>query len=1274
MESSSGVQEYLGGNEPVEVIRTRSSPFGIPLLQCGTSHMIDNQSVSSAEEEEDDDDDDDASRYDQPNRDTSLMEDDEEENDGELSLQLTRSASSANNNNDADRNYHPALITAEYAEGQEAMWNEDECSTVVSVLVKPDPVAKHKKKGRFGGLRRLVPAITIPEDKEVELPQKVHVRKMKMKKTVVLLPQQGDEGAKTLVEANVKQEAAINMVKARQLLDQALLAEGENRLEDSEKLAKTAFSLASIARRMMTQPEEQPELETVLSVLAEKGEHAAFEHQQIVITQTFEESKSIAETPTKSKRNGVMSAASECANRAKHYLESILPKNVEKELQESLSQEIMASDTISTLGLKSDTSEYEMRPAPSNPTKSYTNMDLMSISSLNEILDGPEDDGNNENKPPSPRQMLPVIDVPNRTPSSKVQAPSKKWISLSPKFHTKLSVKTEESQEESEIPDKPKASTPNQKDIEKLKPSSTPEKEEAPLKPKKKWGLLKKLRRNNKQGNKETPDIVPEPTKTLEDESQMEEMSKASEVDEVSQDSNEIPPLTDGPSASFESASGGSKTSRYHIGKKNSSSEEKKSIASESVGKSQQQQDDEKSQQQDVEKSKSVESIRHLDTSKSDWDQTPAFERHPVRKMPVKELEIKVILAPTRASGVTTTPAISVDQSLKRSESDWDEATGPRKKLMQKKSIASLSSDESSARETASRTEERSQQDKPISETPMSQWTASVMTHGRDFRSTQGNTGTETVVETVAESEMEESQTQTQTQSRHSKEEEASMPVSAYESTASATEHGSSKGKRSEKSEAESKSESRQSESKKSRESFPHPTEESTQAGKDSLIDFVISPRRANVITPGGRRPFETDEPSKIMIPTLHPIGEQNIEEEANEEDYEQHSSVNLAPKADKQPKIMRRISSLFGPRKAKGQHPVEESFDIEKQDSGEKDLAKAISDGNMRAYGTNLNAENAQSITTPSQAMSQGKSVEGTENDETSTVLVLEQALSNAEKKAEEANLEVETAPFPHRKSRRKHPSSRPVPLDLVDAIRMQAGLERNTRKDPVESAGRRESTADAPGTLQIETDGDNKDAHIDADEAPRMDPPKDDAASYRVLAPTPRQKKPSTEEEKGTEQGDNQTFDKSTEREDKNADQRRISELLYGPSTSSDSFAIQEKISSNGVEKGVYIGDLIGNVTSKDEVPVSDENGETPTEEDDSKNEDDHDGENAENENGENEQEPLDKENENVILSPKAGNNTPTPRGRLSLGSKRGPRKSMLSGIRNLISSSGQ
>ena len=372
-----------------------------------------------------------------PNRGSALIEDHIEDEINIPSLLLSGEEEGAEH-----PTFHPALKAAILAEGQEAMWVEDEASTIVDVTVieettsnvlkpsenvdgnnKQSKPTRRSSKFWFGTHKRSEQENAQDETKAKEnnLPKITiqQVRKKKIKKAVVLLPQlqqQGinhDEGAKALVEENIAQEAAVNMVKARHLLHKALVSAGTpgspgtDPLVESEKMAKIAFAHATAARRLMAVPEDGPDLDEILHNLSEQGEQAAHQHQRVFYSQSFEDINPNNEPKQKQPptKNGKF------ASKAIQYLESILPKNVDKNIERAVSDDIWTEDGLSTLGFHTDTFEYNLDEAPSKQVS--TNLDLVSLSSLNEILDGPLDK-NGENKPPSPRQALPIICVPQR--------------------------------------------------------------------------------------------------------------------------------------------------------------------------------------------------------------------------------------------------------------------------------------------------------------------------------------------------------------------------------------------------------------------------------------------------------------------------------------------------------------------------------------------------------------------------------------------------------------------------------------------------------------------------------------------------------------------------------------------------------------------------------------------------------------------------------------------------------------------------------------------
>jgi hypothetical protein len=328
--------------------------------------------------------------------------------------------------------------------------------------------------------------------------------------------------------------------------------------------------------------------------------------------------------------------------------------------------------------------------------------------------------------------------------------------------------------------------------------------------------------------------------------------------------------------------------------------------------------------------------------------------------------------------------------------------------------------------------------------------------------------------------------------------------------------------------------------------------DESTTSDKDSLIDFVISPRRANIVTPGGSKPYVAyrrgDELSTAMIPTLAAISERPSEVAGNE----------ATQGKDTKPK--KRFPGIFGNRMSKA-HPKSTILTVEKT------LKPLNTDKTLSGEGDDEPNTSVASSTTSKDR-----------HGESDSMMILNKVIETAVSKAEEANLEVMTAPFPHKRHHhRKLPGeTRPVPNDLVEAIRMQTGRERErTARAP------RESVGDAPG-VSFSMDPENDTTE---NEAPTgMDPTDEVVTSIRILAPTPRNR-PSTNGHAAfktkieTTETDEVTVPDGEGKEE-NAeikyDQRKVTERLYGPIESMDSFiGNHTKVEVN---KGVYIGDLLG------------------------------------------------------------------------------------------------
>lgn len=322
----------------------------------------------------------------------------------------------------------PTYSAAHMAEGQEAMWLEEEASctstAIAAALSKPTPASlrvKPPKKTLFNFLPKKTTqlqtdASAVKGASRSQQPKKQRFRKIQ--KSVVLLPQ-SDGNINPLVGANAAQEAAVNMNKARSLLNQALTVErGTTQLEDSEKMAKFAFVHAAVARRIMATVDEEATLDGYLENMSQKGEQAMSNHQRIVFSMSF------PDTP-KSKQPWTFSNVVDgYAAQAKQYLESILPKNVDPSFTDAMSEDVWSQGEISSLGFSAT---YQFNTPKlvhyvSPPPKTSHFSDVLSMSSLNEILDGEmeeeEDDDDeatesqsgddSESTVPNPKSVVPV--------------------------------------------------------------------------------------------------------------------------------------------------------------------------------------------------------------------------------------------------------------------------------------------------------------------------------------------------------------------------------------------------------------------------------------------------------------------------------------------------------------------------------------------------------------------------------------------------------------------------------------------------------------------------------------------------------------------------------------------------------------------------------------------------------------------------------------------------------------------------------------------------
>ena len=322
---------------------------------------------------------------------------------------------------------------ANLVEGQEAMWIEEEdlVSAFSSAVdsqnpPKPQPASAPQlvpKKRRFPFLPKKSSLASIPEPVPLSNPVLEPKKKKKVKKIKrsVVLVSSSENASNSLIEANAQQEAAINMAKARQLLNQALTVDGTPRLQDSEKLAKFAFQHAAAARRIMTSIDEEPDLDSYLTDMKEKGEQAALEHQRIVFSMSLPDTPESVPTWRLPSTRDLVKATEEYALRARHYLESILPTNIDPNLSESMSGDLWSDGDVSTLSFnKTYTFDHTLQVM--QPPTGSKSTDAISISSLNEILDGEGEESEDEDQfivlgkqdkyNTSPRKAIPIIDVP----------------------------------------------------------------------------------------------------------------------------------------------------------------------------------------------------------------------------------------------------------------------------------------------------------------------------------------------------------------------------------------------------------------------------------------------------------------------------------------------------------------------------------------------------------------------------------------------------------------------------------------------------------------------------------------------------------------------------------------------------------------------------------------------------------------------------------------------------------------------------------------------
>ena len=377
------------------------------------------------------------------NRHDSLMENDSVDEDDESICSEQRDS---NNENEK---------AAVFNEGQEAVWHEDEYSTVSSVhVVKPDK-PKKKKKVPFFKLRMKKVQKEQPSAEEVEStcrPVKIHVKENKVAKAVLLQPPEeaevkateetnnqeniNDNSERLLKENEQDTSITKNSNQARQLLHAALSGDDLDE-EKSKQAVQEVFDCKNNEIENNTSDddnsnEEAIELEYVMSYLAEEGRDEEESNPEGARYANAIDLTMIEADESDKARKKIHSKfpVSRYASRAVHYLESILPKNNGNETDghnmaavlddASNAKDFWSDADVSTLGLKNDTQEYGLDQDENLDDDNHLdhdgagllrNSDMASIASLNEILDGEETVDVEET---SPRAAVQEIEIPEK--------------------------------------------------------------------------------------------------------------------------------------------------------------------------------------------------------------------------------------------------------------------------------------------------------------------------------------------------------------------------------------------------------------------------------------------------------------------------------------------------------------------------------------------------------------------------------------------------------------------------------------------------------------------------------------------------------------------------------------------------------------------------------------------------------------------------------------------------------------------------------------------
>lgn len=284
---------------------------------------------------------------------------------------------------DADDDYPSVLKTASYVEeeGQEALWID---RSIGGGGGEPAKRSLFKKS-------TLTP--TTPKQQG-----QLNILLLDSKANASSAPPPPPPPPQRLTDNSDKQsQAALKAETARKLLDQALSANG------NEFLAQSAFREATDAR-MLLETKTSHELDTVLKTAKSKGEAAAAlarqmqaqEERTVAATITAEEDEEASlrrGPPLKLLDEQVLDSKGspdDHACRARQYLEFILPdvglRGIPRATVGSQKAKVENMDDMSTLGF--DNTYMDLSPRDAGGADP---MDILSIGSLNEILDGPMD-------------------------------------------------------------------------------------------------------------------------------------------------------------------------------------------------------------------------------------------------------------------------------------------------------------------------------------------------------------------------------------------------------------------------------------------------------------------------------------------------------------------------------------------------------------------------------------------------------------------------------------------------------------------------------------------------------------------------------------------------------------------------------------------------------------------------------------------------------------------------------------------------------------------